>query len=230
MIQLHYLRTRFPDADFPGELLRSTLESDAREMYCSTAFDPFLGNRLATMSSHHTRNESIVVFPMGEFGRELSKGNHDPCVNLFTHILSDISRLGFDGSRNMVFTPSGSPSFAFETPILQISSAVEPSEWIATPYRTCLIRTHSSSSLCRLEGSKVTKELDITRSEAGDASTVDSRILASGPGIVIVNRNGEIYKCNTYNGGKAMYVAVSTSMACLNLFVQAANWSLRSQH
>ena len=116
----------------------------------------------------------------------------------------------------MVFNPAGSPSFAFETPILQISSAVVSSEWTATPFSTLLVRTHSSSSLLRLERSKVTKELDITRSETGDIPIVDSRILASGPDIVVVNRGGKVYKCNAYHGGKAMYVMATTSLATIN--------------
>lgn len=39
------------------------------------AFDPFLGNMLEIISSHHIQNESVVVFPMGELGRELSENS-----------------------------------------------------------------------------------------------------------------------------------------------------------
>ncbi|KAF8557295.1 hypothetical protein OG21DRAFT_1601750 [Imleria badia] len=184
---IQHLRTYFPDADFPGEVVGDTLEADAREMHLLKAFDPFLGNLLEATPCHHTQNESTVVFPMGELGRELN-----------------ISRFSSDRSGNMVFNPAGSPSFAFETPILQISSAVQPFEWIATPFSSLLIRTHTSSSLLRLKGSKVTREVDITRSETGGIPIVDSRILASGPDIVVVNRSGNVYKCNTYQGGKAM--------------------------
>ncbi|KAF8447531.1 hypothetical protein L210DRAFT_3472417 [Boletus edulis BED1] len=184
---IQYLRAYFPDADFPCELLGGTLEEDAMERRRLNAFDPLLGNLLEIIPSHHTQSESIVVFPMGELGRELN-----------------ISRFCSDGSGNMVFNPAGSPSFAFETPILQIASAVKPSEWIATPFSALLIRTHTSSSLLRLEGSRVTRVLDIARSETGGIPIVDSRILASGPDIVVVNRSGKVYKCNTYHGGKAM--------------------------
>ncbi|KAG8217857.1 hypothetical protein J3R82DRAFT_6023 [Butyriboletus roseoflavus] len=184
---LQYLRTYFPDAEFPSELLWSTLEADAREMRRLNVFDPFLGNLLEIVPSHHTQNESTVVFPMGELGRELN-----------------ISCFRSDRSGNMVFNPAGSPSFAFETPILQISSAIGPPEWIATPSSALLIRTHTASSLLRLEHSTFTRELDITRSETGGIPIVDSRILASGPDIVVVNRSGKVYKCTTYHGSKAM--------------------------
>lgn len=130
--------------------------------------------------------------------------------------LSDISRFSSDGSGSMVLNPAGSPSCAFETPILQISSAVRPSEWIATPFSSLLIRTYTSSSLLRLERSKVTREVDITRSETGDIPIVDSRILASGSDIVLVNRSGNVYKCNTYHGDKATYVMAATSIAMSN--------------
>lgn len=130
-------------------------------------------------------------------------------------LLSDISYLRSDRSGNMVFNPTGSPSFTFETPILQISSAVGPSKWIATPSSVLLIRTHTSSSLLRLERSKVTRELDITRSETGGIPIVDSRILASGPDIVVVNRSGKVYKCTAYQGSKAMYVLTTILSRCL---------------
>ena len=126
--------------------------------------------------------------------------------------LLDISRFGSDRSGNMVLNFTGSPSFVFETPILQITSAVRPSQWISTPSSSLLIRTHTSSSLLRLECSKVTRELDITRSETGGIPIADSKILASGPDIVAVNRSGMVYKCNTYHGGKAMYVMAATSI------------------
>lgn len=116
----------------------------------------------------------------------------------------------------MVFNPAGSPSFVFETPIMQISSGVRPSEWIAAPSSALLIRTHTSSSLFRLERSKVTRELDITRSDTAGIPIVDSRILASGPDIVVVNRSGKVFKCNTYHGDKAMYVTATISiLRCL---------------
>lgn len=137
-------------------------------------------------------------------------------LNYILTLLPDISRFSLDGWGNMVFNPTGSPSFAFETPVLQISSAVGPSRWIVTPFNTLLVRTYTSSSLLRLERSKVTRELDITRSEAGGVPIVDSRILAGGPDIVVVNRNGMVYKCNTYHGGKAMYVTTTASNALPN--------------
>lgn len=124
----------------------------------------------------------------------------------------------------MVFNPTGSPSFAFETPILQISSAVGPSEWIATPSNALLIRTHTASSLLRLERSKVMREFDITRSETGGTPIVDSRILASGPDIVAVNRSGKVYKCNTYHGGKAMYVMATASIAMPDHLFELGSW------
>lgn len=137
-------------------------------------------------------------------------------LNYILTLLPDISRFSLDGWGNMVFNPTGSPSFAFETPVLQISSAVGPSRWIVTPFNTLLVRTYTSSSLLRLERSKVTRELDITRSEAGGVPIVDSRILAGGPDIVVVNRNGMVYKCNTYHGSKAMYVTTTASNALPN--------------
>ena len=132
----------------------------------------------------------------------------------------DISRLSSDKSGNMVFIPTRSPSFVFETPILQISSTVQPPQWISAPSSALLVRTHTSSSLLRVESSKVTQELDITRSETGDIPISDSRILASGD-IVVVNRSGEVYKCNTYHGGKAMYTVLSSFLPCPTPYLQA---------
>ncbi|KAH0827044.1 hypothetical protein J3R83DRAFT_4727 [Lanmaoa asiatica] len=199
---LQYLRTYFPDVEFPSELLGSMLEADARKMRRLKTFDPFLGNLLEIIPSHHTQNDSTVVFPMGELGSELSEDDH--ILHVGYSVLPDISHFSSDRLGNMVFNPAGSPSFTFETPILQISSAAGPSEWIATPSSTLLIRTHTSSSLLHVEHSKVTRELDITRSETRGIPIVDSRILASGPDIVVVDRSGKVYKCTTYPGGRTM--------------------------
>ena len=182
-------------------------------MHRLKAFDPSLGNLLEIIPSHHAQNEYAAVFPMGEFGRELSEDNLIQWADCTLIFLSDVSRFNSDGPGNMVFNPTGSSSFVFETPILQISSAVGPSQWVSTPPSVFLVRTYTSSSLLRLECSKVTRELDITRSEAGDIPIADSKILASGPDIVVVNRSGKVYKCNTYHGGKAMYAIAATSAA-----------------
>ncbi|KAG9318829.1 hypothetical protein JVU11DRAFT_933 [Chiua virens] len=200
---LQYLRAYFPDADFPGELLGSALKMDARDVRRSNEFDPFIGSLLEIVPSHLAQDEYTVVFPMGDLGRELN-----------------ISRLNSSKSGSVVFNPAGSSSFAFETPILQISSAVGPPHWISTPYSTLLIRTHTSASLFRLAHSKVTGELDITRTETGDIPIVDCRILASGPDIIVVNRSGRVYKCNTYRGSKAMQLICAREVSDDDHFFQ----------
>lgn len=53
---------------------------------------------------------------------------------------------------------------------------------------------------------------------------MDSRILASGPDIVVVNRSGKVYKCNTYHGGKAMYVMATASIAMPNHLFELGSW------
>lgn len=84
---MQYLRTYFPDADFPRELLRGTLEADTKETRRLRAFDPFLGNLLEITPCHHTQSEFTVVFPMGELGQQLSENNCNLHVRLYTHIL-----------------------------------------------------------------------------------------------------------------------------------------------
>ncbi|KAF9218216.1 hypothetical protein BS17DRAFT_791905, partial [Gyrodon lividus] len=189
---LQYLRTYFPDADFPGNLVGRELDAEVKEVRDLEAFDSFLGNLLDISPSHYVQDGYTAAYPMGELNRELN-----------------ISQFGPDTSRNILFKPSGVSSFTFETPILQILSAFAPSQWISTPSSTLVVRTYTSASLLRVvtqrEGlPEVTRELDITRSDTGDVPVMDSRILAGGPDIVVVNRNGVVYKCNVYRGGKAM--------------------------
>ncbi|KIJ16780.1 hypothetical protein PAXINDRAFT_98585 [Paxillus involutus ATCC 200175] len=190
---LQYLRTYFPDAEFPAQLVGGELDAEAKEARDLEALDPFLGNLLEILPSHHIQDGYAAAYPMGELNRELN-----------------ISLFGLDTSRNTLFKPSGVSSFTFETPILQVSSALPPSPWITTPSSTLVVRTYTSASLLRVvtqqEGprSKVTRELDITRSDTGNVPIMDSRILAAGPDMVVVNRNGTVYKCSAYRGGKAM--------------------------
>ncbi|KIK98708.1 hypothetical protein PAXRUDRAFT_823553 [Paxillus rubicundulus Ve08.2h10] len=190
---LQYLRTHFPDADFPAQLVGGELDVEAKEARDLEALDPFLGNLLEILPSHRNQDGYTAAYPMGELNRELN-----------------ISQFCPDASRNMLFKPSGASSFTFETPILQISSGFASSPWVATPSSTLVVRTYTSASLLRVvtrqEGlrSKVTRELDITRSDIGNAPIMDSRILAAGPDMVVVDRNGTVYKCNAYRGGKAM--------------------------
>ncbi|KIJ69031.1 hypothetical protein HYDPIDRAFT_184954 [Hydnomerulius pinastri MD-312] len=190
---LQYLRTYFPDADFPADLVGGELASEAKDTRDLEAFDPFSGNLLGVLPSHHTQDGYIAAFPMGEPGRELNLSPLDP-----------------SGSENIIFNPSGVPSFTFETPIQQISSAVTPSQWTVNPFSFLMARTYTSASLLQVVAQKgessfkVTRELDITKSDTGDVPILDARILAAGPDIIAVNRDGGVYRCNTYQGGKAM--------------------------
>lgn len=59
---------------------------DAIEIRRLKAFNPFLGNLLEIIPSHHTQNESTIVFPMGELSRDLSENNLIIYVGLCTHI------------------------------------------------------------------------------------------------------------------------------------------------
>lgn len=60
----------FPDADFPGELVRDELIAQDKEF---GPFDPFLGNLLELSPLHRTENMYDVLFPMGSLNNELSQ-------------------------------------------------------------------------------------------------------------------------------------------------------------
>lgn len=121
----------------------------------------------------------------------------------------DVSSLIPNSSGNFVFKASGVPLFTFETPILQLSSSRSSREHPQLS-NTALVRTYASVSLMTISPpmdgiqSKITRDIDITRSDAGDIPIMDSRILGAGPDIVVVNRIGHVYKCNVYATGKAM--------------------------
>ncbi|KAL4077135.1 hypothetical protein V8B97DRAFT_1939889 [Scleroderma yunnanense] len=183
---LQYLRTYFPDADFPSDLVQDEVVAQAKE---SNGPEPSLGNLLELSPLHHTENAYNVLFPMGDLNNELN-----------------VSSLVPSTSGKTIFKASGVASFTFDTPILQLSSSALSSH----DPNTALVRTYTSVSLIRISPEvdgphkEITRDIDLTRSHTGDIPIVDSRILGAGPDIVTVNRIGHVYKCNVYAAGKAM--------------------------
>ena len=68
LLQLRCLRTYFPDADFPSDIVQDELAAQEKEQ----PFNPFLGNLLELSPLHHTENMYNVFFPMGDLNNELS--------------------------------------------------------------------------------------------------------------------------------------------------------------
>lgn len=70
---LQYLRTYFPDTDFPGDLVRHELTVAAVAPTPVDPSDSSTGNLLELLPSRRLRNVYDVLFPMGPLGRELSQ-------------------------------------------------------------------------------------------------------------------------------------------------------------
>ncbi|KAI6045703.1 hypothetical protein EDC04DRAFT_2558982 [Pisolithus marmoratus] len=197
---LQYLHTYFPDADFPGELVRDELNAAAQAPAGVDPSDPLMGNLLELLPSHHSRDVYDVLFPMGPLGKNLN-----------------VSSLSPSSSGGFIFKASGAPSFTFETPILQLSSSIPSPQSDPSPYTIAVARTYTSVSLIKLSSAKdiscsqVTSDIQLTRSYAGDIPIVDSRILGTGLDIISVNRLGHVYKSNIYAAGKATRAAVGDS-------------------
>lgn len=185
---LQYLRTYFPDTDFPGDLVQDELTAAPAGVDPS---DPLMGNLLELLPFRHSNDGYDVLFPMGSLGRELN-----------------VSSLSPSPSGGFIFRASGIPSFIFETPILHLSGSTPSSKSVPLPYTIALARTYTSISLIKLSSSEdtslqVTRDIELTRSDTGDIPIVDSRILGAGPDIISVNRLGHVYKSNVYTAGKA---------------------------
>ncbi|KAI6028664.1 hypothetical protein F5J12DRAFT_903607 [Pisolithus orientalis] len=188
---LQYLRTYFPDTDFPGDLVQDELTAAPAGVDPS---DPLMGNLLELLPFRHSNDGYDVLFPMGSLGRELN-----------------VSSLSPSPSGGFIFRASGIPSFIFETPILHLSGSTSSSKSVPLPYTIALARTYTSISLIKLSSSEdtslqVTRDIELTRSDTGDIPIVDSRILGAGPDIISVNRLGHVYKSNVYTAGKATQV------------------------
>ncbi|KAI6005689.1 hypothetical protein EDD15DRAFT_2213172 [Pisolithus albus] len=196
---LQYLRTYFPDTDFPGDLVRHELTVAAGAPTPVDPSDSSTGNLLELLPSRHSRNVYDVLFPMGPLGRELNVSSLSP------------SPLG-----GFIFRAAGSPSFTFETPILQLSGSI-PSPQM--PYNIALSRTYTSVSLIKLSTStddpysQVTRDIELTRSDTGDIPIVDSRILPARPDIISVNRLGHVYKSDVYAADNATQIIESSRSA-----------------
>jgi len=65
------LRTKFPEADFSTNVIRSHITEDALHATKLTKFDPLEGNVVDIVVGYN--REKFVVFPTGEIGAELSK-------------------------------------------------------------------------------------------------------------------------------------------------------------
>jgi hypothetical protein len=69
--QAHFLRTRFPEVDISGDLIRSQITEDTLRASELAKFDPFEGNILDIAVDHE--KAKYLVFPTGELSTELSK-------------------------------------------------------------------------------------------------------------------------------------------------------------
>ncbi|KAI6118836.1 hypothetical protein EV401DRAFT_1862589 [Pisolithus croceorrhizus] len=192
---LQYLRNYFPDADFPGDLVRHELTAVAEGPAGVGPSDSSTGNLLELLPSHPSSNVYDLLFPMGPLGRELNVLSLSP------------SPLG-----GFTFRASGVPSFTFDTPILQLSGSTSSLRSDRLPYNIALARTYTSVSLIKLSTStddshlQVTRDIEFTRADTGDIPIADSRILEAGPHIILANRVGHVFKSDICAAGNATCV------------------------
>ncbi|KAG0699656.1 hypothetical protein DFH29DRAFT_983430 [Suillus ampliporus] len=68
---LNFVRTCFPDADFPTELVKAEFQADERQHRELQVYDPLRGNLLSIVPSSSIPQTSLVLFPVGETNNEL---------------------------------------------------------------------------------------------------------------------------------------------------------------
>ncbi|EJD52949.1 hypothetical protein AURDEDRAFT_180557 [Auricularia subglabra TFB-10046 SS5] len=122
------LRTYYPDAHVPFDLLREEISNDEAYMKDNT-FDPFNGNRLATacICAEDARGRvpdaiDVLVFPTGELGEDLHA----------TPLLKDPT------TQVVKVVPHAVAQESFHNPILQISASSTSDPWFAVRTRDAL--------------------------------------------------------------------------------------------
>jgi len=84
LLQLNFVRTCFPDADFPADLVKTEFQLDERQNKELQCYDPLRGNLINIVPSSETPQTSLVLFPVGETSSELSKPSRPICPWLFS--------------------------------------------------------------------------------------------------------------------------------------------------
>ncbi|KAG1782635.1 hypothetical protein EV702DRAFT_1176841 [Suillus placidus] len=190
---LNFVRTCFPDADFPVELIKAESQSDERQNRELQIYDPLRGNLISIVPSSSTPQTSLVLFPVGETSNELN--------------ISFISATNSDST----FHALGHAVSKFETPILQISTPNAPNSPMKRDANPVLVRTLSAISLLSIEladegtGFNATREVDILSDDAGGKSVVDAAFSPHDSDIIAVNTSGALYNCSIYQGAKAVF-------------------------
>ncbi|KAG1827154.1 uncharacterized protein BJ212DRAFT_1443298 [Suillus subaureus] len=189
---LNFVRTCFPDADFPAELIKAEFQSDERQKRELQAYDPLRGNLISIVPSSSTPQTSLILFPVGEASNELN--------------ISFVSATNFDST----FHAPGHAASKFETPILQISTPNASNSPLKRGTNLVLVRTLSATSLLSIELAdegtdfKATREVDILSDDAGGRSVVDAAFSPRDSDIIAVNTSGALYNCSIYRGAKAV--------------------------
>ncbi|KAG2054717.1 hypothetical protein BDR06DRAFT_982290 [Suillus hirtellus] len=191
---LNFVRTCFPDADFPAELIKAEFQSDERRNRELQIYDPLKGSLISIVPSSSTPQTSLVLFPMGEINDELN--------------ISFISATDSDST----FHASGHAASKFETPILQISTPNVSNSSLKRGTNLVLVRTFSATSLLSIELAdkatdlKTTREVDIFSDDVGGKCVVDAAFSPHDSDIIAVNASGALYNCKIYEGAKAVFV------------------------
>ncbi|KAG1772809.1 hypothetical protein EDD22DRAFT_976463 [Suillus occidentalis] len=189
---LNFVRTCFPDADFPVELIKAEFQSDERRNRELQVYDPLRSNLISIVPSSSVPQTSLVLFPVGETSSELN--------------ISFISAINSES----IFHAPGHAVSKFETPILQISTPNASNTPLKCGTNPVLVRTLSATSLLSIElpdegtGAMATREVDILSDDAGGKSIVDAVFSPHDSDIIAVNTSGAIYDCSIYQGAKAV--------------------------
>ncbi|KAG2158248.1 uncharacterized protein EDB93DRAFT_1077144 [Suillus bovinus] len=188
---LNFVRTCFPDADFPTELVKAEFQSDERRNRELQVYDPLRGSLISIVPSSGAPQTSLVLFPVGETSNELN--------------ISFISAANSD----WIFHAPGRAASKFETPILQISTPITSNSPLKCGTNPVLVRTLSATSLLSIETHegtdfKATREVDMTSDDTGGKSVVDAVFSPHDSDIIAVNTSGALYNCKIYEGAKAV--------------------------
>lgn len=189
---LNFVRTCFPDADFPVELIKAEFQSDERQNRELKVYNPLRGNLISIVPSSSTPQTSLILFPVGETSNELN--------------ISIISGTNSDST----FHAPGHAASKFETPILQISTPNASNSPLKRGTNPVLVRTLSATSLLSIELAdestdfKATREVDILSDDTGGKSVVDAAFSPHDSDIIAVNTSGALYNCSIYQGAKAV--------------------------
>ncbi|KAG1891158.1 hypothetical protein F4604DRAFT_1876316 [Suillus subluteus] len=179
---LNFVRTCFPDADFPAELIKAEFQSDERQNRELKVYDPLRGDLISIVPSSSTPQTSLILFPVGETSNELSRPSNS----------------------DSTFHAAGHAASKFETPILQISTPNASNSPLKHGTNPVLVRTLSATSLLSIESAdegtdfKATREVDILSDDTGGKSVVDAAFSPHDSDIIAVNTSGALYNCSIY--------------------------------